>query len=143
MASGDLLPKNLFNFPTITFPSILDDAEDLFPTTIWPSKNYLQGLSISEDDKKVYVEAAVPGIDPKDVEVTFKKGILTIKADKKEEEKTKNYHKKATSSFLYRVTPGDVDPKSEPEATCKNGVITISFSKVPEVKAKKIAVKTI
>lgn len=143
MANG-LIPRGFWNLPTITFPSLEDvfeEVEDLVPTTIWPSTNYLQGLTVSEDDKNVYVEAAVPGVDPKDVEVIYEKGVLTIRAEKKEEEKGKTFRRKASRSFFYRVSPGDVDPKAEPEAVCKNGVMTVTFAKVPEAKPKKIAVK--
>lgn len=144
MANG-LIRRNFWNFPTVTFPSLLDDVleevEDLVPATIWPSTNYLQGLTMSEDDKNIYVEAAVPGVDPKDVEVTFEKGVLTIRGERKEEEKGKTFRRKATRSFFYRVSPGDVDPKAEPEAVCKNGVMTVTFPKAEQAKPKKIAVK--
>lgn len=137
MANGGLLTRDFWRFPMISFPSFMEDIEDMIPTA-----NLLNGLSVSEDDKNVYVEASVPGLDPKEVDVTFSKGVLTIKGEKKEEEKGKTFHRKATRSFFYRVTPGDVDPKAEPQATCKNGVMTITFAKVPEAKPKKIAVKT-
>ena len=135
--TNDLIPKNFWRMPMISFPSFMEDMEDLLPT-----HNYLNGLTVSEDGKNVYVEAAVPGIDPKEVDVTFSKGVLTIKAEKKEEEKGKTYQRRATRSFLYRVTPGDVDPKAEPQATCKNGVMTVTFAKALEAKPKKISVKT-
>lgn len=143
MANG-LISRGLWNFPTITFPSLEDvfeEVEDLVPTTIWPSTNYLQGLTVSEDDKNVYVEAAVPGVDPKDVEVTYEKGVLTIRAEKKEEEKGKTFRRRASKSFFYRVTPGDVDPNKEPEAVCKNGVMKVTFAKAARAQPKKIAVK--
>lgn len=137
MANGDIAPRNIWRFPTISVPSFLEEVEDLLPTS-----NFLNGLSISEDEKNVYVEAAVPGIDPAEVEVTFDKGVLTIRAEKKEEEKGKTYQRRATRSFFYRATPGEVDQKKEPQAVCKNGVMTVTFAKVPEAKPKKIAVKT-
>lgn len=132
------LPVNILRFPMISYPSLTEDIEDLFPAT-----NLLNGLSVSEDDKNVYVEAAVPGVYPKDVEVTFEKGILVIKAESKEEEKGKTYQRKATRSFFYRVAPGDVDPKSEPKAICKNGMMTVTFAKIPEAKPKKITVRVL
>ena len=115
----------------------MEDVEGLLPKS-----DLINGLSVSEDEKKVYVEVAVPGIDPKEIDVTFSKGLLTIKGHKKEEEKTKTYRRKATRSFFYRVVPGDVDPKATPAATCKNGVMTVTFAKVHAPKPKKIAVKT-
>lgn len=138
--ANQLSQSSFWRFPMISFPSWMEwmeDREELLPTS-----NLLNGLSVSEDDKHVYVEAAVPGVDPKDVDVTFSKGVLTVKGEKKEEEKGKTYLRHATRSFFYRVTPGDVDPKKEPQATYKNGVMTITFAKVPEAKPKKIPVKT-
>lgn len=133
----DILPRNFFRFPVFPFSSMMDEMEDLMPTS-----NFLNGLAVFEDEKNVYIEAAVPGVDGKDVDVTFNKGVLTIKAEKKEEEKGKMYRRRASRSFLYRVAPGDVDPKAEPQARYKNGVMTVTFAKVPEAKPKKIAVKT-
>lgn len=129
-----LVPNSFFRFPTL-FEEL---DEDLLPST-----TTISGLSISEDDKNVYVEAAVPGIDPKNVDVTFNKGILTITGEKTEEEKKKKYYRKASSSFSYRVlVPGEVDQNKEPKAEAKNGVMTVAFAKVPESQPKKIAVKT-
>lgn len=135
--ASNLALQNFWKLPAVSYPSFLEDFEDLFPTN-----NFLNGLSISEDDKNVYVEAAVPGINPKDVDVTFNKGVVTIRASKKEEEKEKKFQRKATSSFYYRVAPSDIDPKAEPTAVCKNGVMKVTFSKSLEAKPKKIAVKT-
>lgn len=132
----DLVPTRLFRFPS--YPSIWEDDEDWSLTPSSPS-----GVSISEDEKNVYVEAAVPGIDPKNIEVTFDKGVLWIKGETKEEEKKeKKYYRKAVSSFSYRVTvPGEIDLDKEPDASCKNGVMTVTFVKKPTSQPKKITVK--
>ena len=137
--ANTLAPMNLFDirWPVFQYPSFLEEMEEMMPTS-----NVLNGLSVSEDEGHVFVEAAVPGVDPKDVEVTFHKGMVTIRAEKKEEEKSKHYHRKATSSFLYRVSPGDIDSGIEPEAVCKNGVMKVTFAKSPKLQPKKIAVKT-
>lgn len=133
----DTLRRN-WRLPAVSFPSFMEELEDLMPT-----RSFLNGLSVYEDGKNVYVEAAVPGVDPKEVDVTFDKGILTIRAERKEEEKGKKYQRRATRSFFYRVAPSDVDLKKEPQASYKNGVMTITFTKIPTTKPKKIAVKTV
>lgn len=130
------LTTNFWKFPSITIPSWMEDVEEMLPTS-----NMINGLSISEDDKNIYIEAAVPGLDVKDVDVTFQKGLLTIRGEKKEEERGKTFMKKATSSFLYRVNPGDVDQSTQPEATYDNGVMRIVFAKIPEAEPMKIKVK--
>lgn len=133
---ANLVPGSFWRFPTVS--SFWDDDEDWVLANSTPS-----GLSISEDDKHVYVSAALPGVDPKDVEVTFDKGILWIKGETKEEEKDKKYYRKATSSFSYQAAlPGELDPNIEPQATTKNGITTIVFTKSPKSQPKKISVQT-
>ena len=133
----DLIPSSFWSFPAFRFPSLWEDEERGLITGI--SNN----LSVSEDEKNVYVEAALPGIDPKDIEVTFDKGILWIKGEAKEEEKKKKYYQKASRSFSYRVAiPGEINESIEPEAKCKNGVMMITFAKSPKTQPKKITVKT-
>ena len=133
----DLIPGSFWRFPPIK--SFWDDEDDLTLTSTSPS-----GLSVSEDDKHVYVEAAVPGVNPKDIEITFNKGVLWIKGETKSEEKSKKYYRKATGSFSYRVAvPGEIDLKKDPDATSKNGVMTVTFSKLPVSEPKKISVREI
>lgn len=127
----DIVPRSLWN---LSFPRF-DDDDFVFP-------NVPGGLSISEDEKNVYVEAAVPGIEPDDVEITYDKGMLWIKGESKKEEERKKYYRRATNSFSYRVAvPGDIDQNVEPEAEYKNGIMTVAFAKSPKTEPKRIAVK--
>jgi HSP20 family protein len=134
----DLIPNRFLSFPQIQLPSIWNDDDE------WISSSSPSGLSISEDEKKVYVEASLPGIDPKNVEITFHDGYLWIRGEIKEEDKDKNrkYYREATKSFTYRVAvPGDVDNNVEPTATYKHGVMTVAFAKSPASQPKKIQVQ--
>lgn len=130
----DLVPGSFWRFPTVR--SMWDEDTD-FPVTHTPS-----GLSISEDDKHVYVEAAIPGVAPEDVEITYDKGVLWIKGEAKQEETKKTFYRKAMNQFSYRVmVPGDIDDDVEPEASAKNGIMTVAFAKSPKTQPKKIKVK--
>lgn len=130
-----IVPKSFWTFPR--FPSFFDEDEDMGMTLSSPS-----GISLSEDEKHVYVSAALPGVDPKDIEVTFDKGVVWIKGESQEEDKSKKYYRKAASSFSYRIgVPGEIDSSAEPEAKYKNGVMTVSFPKSPKSQPKKISVK--
>ncbi len=140
--SSNLIPTRLLSFPNLSLPSIWDEAEDWLTSPT----NQSSGLSVSEDENHVYVEAAVPGIDPKDIDITFQDGYLWIRGESKQEEenKKKKYYRRASQSFSYRVAvPGDIDTTKEPEATYKHGMMNISFAKSPKVEPKKIQVKTI
>jgi len=129
-----MLPARYFSLP-----SIWDDED-------WPlGFNNQNGLSISEDEKNVYVEAQVPGIDPNNIDVTFHDGYIWVKgeAQEKEEDKNKKYYRQASRAFSYRVAvPSDIDANKEPEASLKNGVMTVTLPKSPQTQPKKIAIKT-
>jgi HSP20 family protein len=136
---ANLIPRRWLSFPNLTLPDFWDEDEEWLTT---PSSQ--TGLSIYEDEDKVYVEAAVPGIDPKDVDITFQDGYLWIRGETKEEaeDKKKKYYRKATQSFSYRVAvPGEIDENKDPEATYKHGVMTIAFTKSPKTQPKKFKLK--
>jgi HSP20 family protein len=130
----DIIPSAFWRFPADR--PFWDGDDDLMPS---PAAG---GVSISEDDKHVYVEVALPGIDPKDTEITFDRGLVWIKGETRQEEPKRKYYRKALSAFSYRVAvPGELDPTKEPEASCKNGVMTVMFAKSPSTQPKKITVK--
>lgn len=126
-------------FPALRIPSVWRDLEDM----LLSSPAFSSGLTIYEDDKNVYVQADVAGVDPKDIEVTFDKGTLWIRGEAKEEagEKRK-YYRRATRSYSYRVAvPGNVDTTIPPEASYSNGVLTVKFVKSPTAQPQRIEVK--
>lgn len=133
----DLVPKSFWAFPSLRPWFEDEDWITSLPTTS-------SGLSVSEDDKFVYVEAHMPGLKAEDIDVTFKNGELWIQGDKKEEEKDKKkkYYRMASSSYSYRLlVPGNVDETEDPDASYKDGIMAITFKKVPIKEPKKIAVK--
>lgn len=135
--SFDLIPRQSF----LRLPTLWEDDDDW----LTPTPANTSGVSVSEDDKNVFVTAAVPGVDEKDIDVTFDKGFIWIKGETKQEEqdKKRKYYRRSSNSFSYRVAvPGDLDLSVEPEATYKNGVMTVRFTKSPAVQPKKISVKS-
>ncbi len=135
----DLIPRGFFASPR-NLTSIFDDEDD-----IWTIPNATSGLTISEDQASVFVEAAMPGLSAQDIEVTIDKGWLWIRGDKTEsqEDKQKKFYRRATSSFSYRVAiPSNVDENQEPGARYKNGVMTVTFHKLAGAPARKLDVKT-
>ena len=121
-----------------SIPHFLDFFEEDWD--IMPKES--SGLSISEDENNIYVEAALPGLKPEEIEITLDKNILWIKGEKKEEEKKKKYYKKASSSFSYRViVPNEIDETKEIDATYKDGIMKVCFPKSKKTKPKKINIK--
>lgn len=133
--SLDLIPRSFFNIPG-RLPSFLDEED-------WSSFLPSSGLTVSEDDKQFIVEAAIPGVDPNQVEVTFDKGVLWVKGQTEaaEEDKQKKFYRKASGNFSYRVAiPNNIDTNQEPKATAKNGIMKVSFTKMEEPQPRKIQI---
>jgi HSP20 family protein len=141
MSTRKIAPRTMWSFPSLRFPfSLFEENEDEWLQDF----TFPSGLSVSEDEDSICIEAALPGIKPEEVEMTYHKGMLLIRAEKKEENKEKNrkFYKKATSTFSYHVAvPGNIDENTPPEAICKHGVITVTFKKSKKEEPKRIAVK--
>ncbi|NIN00735.1 MAG: Hsp20 family protein, partial [candidate division Zixibacteria bacterium] len=93
----------------------------------------------------IVVRAEVPGMDPKDVNITLNDGLLTIKGEKKVEkqEKDENHHltERRYGSFSRSIKlPLDIQA-DKIEANYKNGLLTITMPKSEKAKPKEIRVK--
>ncbi|HEU5196788.1 MAG TPA: Hsp20/alpha crystallin family protein, partial [Methylomirabilota bacterium] len=92
------------------------------------------------------VKAEMPGVDPKDIEVTFMGDLLTLKGERERatEEKEERYHRveRTYGAFLRSVRlPMAVDG-SKVTATFKNGVLVVTLPKTPAGKGATIPVKS-
>lgn len=107
----------------------------------------LPEVDIHENEKQIMVEVDLPGVDEKDVSVTFANGVLTIKGEKKSEreEKEDNYYvaERSYGKFERSLTLPETIDEDQIEAKFDKGVLTVTAQKKPEaVKAeKKIEIK--
>ncbi len=132
------LTSSGWSYPLMRFGGLNDDVS-------WMKQSgAVSGLSITEDEGNVYVEAAVPGVKAEDIEISYYQGVLRISGEQNDEErKERKSYTKMTSSYSYQVAiPGEVDLTSDPEATCADGIVTVTFSKVKAAVPRKIAIKT-
>jgi HSP20 family protein len=109
-------------------------------------KAWAPSVDVSETDKELVVKADLPGVDPKDVDVSISEGSLFLRGHKKEEheEKGKNFRRveRFEGEFFRELPlPVGVDPEKI-SASCSKGVVTITVPKKPAAVAKKIAVKS-
>ena len=109
--------------------------------------NLVPSINVSETDKEIEITAEMPGLERKDVDVTFDDNVLTIRGEKKiEEEKEGNRrsHHLVERSYgvFYRMLelPPGIDP-STVEATTANGTLKITIPKPAHTQTKKIEVK--
>lgn len=114
----------------------------------WPELQSNSGLNVYVDEKEteVTVEAPVPGMDPKNLKVTYHDGMLHIygSASEKDEERKKGkvIKKWEMASSVDYVTslPRPIDTKTI-DAKIKDGVVTIKAKIAEEAKPKEIEVK--
>jgi HSP20 family protein len=106
----------------------------------WPA------IDVVESDKDVTIQAEVPGIDPKEIDVTVTGDQLIISGEKKESSEKKDkgfYHSEARYGAFRRVIPLPPGVDSERvDANYANGVLTLKIQKTPAAAAKKIEIKT-
>jgi HSP20 family protein len=103
-------------------------------------------VDVREEDKRFVIEADIPGVDPKDIEVNMEKGVLSIRGERKSEHKTENgkYTRVERShGVFYRrfALPDSADPDGV-TASGKHGVLEIEIPKRPETTPRKIDIKT-
>lgn len=106
---------------------------------------WLPSLDLSETKNEFVVKAELPGIDPKDIDISLTNDILTIKGEKKQEkeEKEENYHliERSYGSFTRAIRiPGQVQ-SDKITASFKNGVLKVVLPKTEEAKKKEIKIK--
>lgn len=106
---------------------------------------WLPPIDLLETADKVVVKAEVPGVDPKEINISVQDNILTIKGEKKEEkeEKGKTFYRmeRLHGSFSRSIDlPTSIDVNTI-AAEYKNGVLEITMQKKEEVKPKQISVK--
>jgi HSP20 family protein len=128
-----------------------NEMENLFhrfigePLEEFGMKMWTPRVDVEETDKEILVKVDLPGVDPKDVDISVSEGALILKGDRKEEreDKKKNYHRvERLVGQFYRELP--LPPAADPEritAASANGVITVMIPKKAAAQAKKIAIK--
>jgi HSP20 family protein len=99
-------------------------------------------LDVHENTNSVTIEAELPGVEQKDVSVTLRNGVLTIKGEKKQskEEKTENYYlaERSYGSFERSLQMPESIDEAKVEAKFDKGVLKITAPKRPEaVKAQR------
>ncbi len=113
----------------------------------WGRDVVMPDIDEIEDDKAFHVSIELPGMDEKDIDITLSGRLLTIRGEKKEDEKEegKDYYRRERSYGAFRRTlelPGEVD-ESKIEASFRKGILRIELPKTEEAqeKIKHIVVK--
>ncbi len=117
----------------------LNDMEDESAVLSWRPQ-----IDIKEEAERYLVHADIPGVDPKDIEITLEGGMLTIRGSRKEEEKDERegYRRveRFSGEFFRRFSLPDVADTAKVRAHADKGVLEIVIPKTEVSKARRIKV---
>jgi HSP20 family protein len=106
---------------------------------------WLPSLDVAETKNEIVVKAEVPGLEPKDIDISLSDGLLTIKGEKKQEreEKEENYHlvERSYGSFTRSIRLPNEVQSDKIKASYKNGVLKVVLPKSEEAKKKEVKIK--
>lgn len=103
-------------------------------------------VDIKEENDAIVVKADLPGVKKEDIEVRVDGNLLTIRAEKKFEEKEEEkdrYHRIERYYGVYQrsfTLPDRIDPEKL-KARYEDGVLTLTLPKKPEAKPKTVKVE--
>ncbi len=108
--------------------------------------DWVPAVDIKEEDEQFVLHADLPGVDPKDIEVTLDKGVLTLRgrrASESREEKTGFRRvERIAGEFYRRFSLPDTADSQAVKAKHVNGVLQIVIPKQPHVLPRRINVDT-
>lgn len=136
LASMRNMMDRLFESSVGRLPALRTSGEDLGSSNL--------GLDVYETKDCYVVKAAVPGVDPKNVDISVEDDVLTIKGqfEHKDEAQEESYLRRELryGSFQRSLRlPPTVDAEKA-EAEFEHGVLKLSLPKKPEARARSIKI---
>ncbi len=137
--------------PLFSVRQLQDDINRLFSgwstnDTSGVTADWVPSVDINEYDDKFRLFVDVPGVDPKDVEITLESGVLTItgerfaQAEKADESIISRRSERGKGRFYRRfILPESVDA-DKVKATDRHGVLEISIPKQAKAMPRRIKV---
>jgi HSP20 family protein len=112
----------------------------------WPSfGEWSPKLDVADTKDALVVKAEVPGIDPREIEVTLQEQVLSIKGEKKEEKEEKDERRyraeRSYGAFARAIRLPVPVEAGKVTAAFKNGVLTVTLPKGAAAKGATIPIK--
>jgi len=106
---------------------------------------WLPAVDVTETKSEIVVNAEIPGMEAKDIDISLNGGTLTIRGEKKQEkeEKEEAYHliERRYGTFTRSIPlPKEVD-SNRASASYKNGVLKVRLPKSVEAEKKEVKIK--
>lgn len=130
------------------FSDPFNEFDSLLPTVrSHQVMGFIPELDVYQTESDVVVEASLPGIDPKNVQINIENNVLTVSGEQeaKTEVEEKNYYRREISHGSFHrsvVLPSSVDsPKAK--ATYQDGLLKIEVPIQEQAKPKQVKVEII
>jgi molecular chaperone IbpA len=137
---GNLYPS------TLGFETMLRDIESIMQNSVETvSDKFPPHNIIKVNDTHYMVELAIAGFDEKEIDITVKDGLMTVKGEKQQAENEVNYLHKGIGTRSFSKTIRLADTIEVQGAAFKNGILSIGLENIiPESKKpKKIEIGTL
>jgi HSP20 family protein len=109
-----------------------------------PAAAFGPRLDLADTGGSLVVTADVPGLAEKDVEITLNDNVLSLSGTRKAEvPEGYTVHRRERGDYRFArsvALPCKVDPEKT-SAALRDGVLTVTLTKVPEARPRQIAIK--
>lgn len=110
-----------------------------------PASDWIPAVDVVEHNDRYVLHADVPGVDPKDIEITLEHSVLTVRghrqAEREEEQKGFRRVERSYGSFFRRFTLPDTADAEKISAASRNGVLELVIPKQEKTQPRRITVK--
>ncbi|MGH8199805.1 MAG: Hsp20/alpha crystallin family protein [Steroidobacteraceae bacterium] len=105
---------------------------------------WIPQVDVHEESERFAVLVDVPGVEPKDIEITAEKGVLTIRGERRAptEEESDGYRRleRRSGKFLRRFTLPDSANLDAISAKHTHGVLEVTIPKQAKLQPRRIEV---
>jgi HSP20 family protein len=127
--------------------STLQGRMDRLFDQVWGGRqeSWLPAVDVFDTKESVVLKAEIAGMDPDDIQIEIEDNVLTIKGERKFEEKVdeERYYRveRRFGSFQRSLALPQGVKADDIVAAYEDGILTVTVPKVEEEKPKKIEVK--
>lgn len=112
-----------------------------------PATDWMPAVDVTEEEDRYVLHADVPGVDPKDIEITLENGVLTIRGRREfsangQDRQGFRRVERVSGTFFRRFTLPDTADADKISAQSKHGVLELVIPKQEKVQPRRIQVKS-